>query len=51
MLDKTGAIPEAGAAVDVDGYRLEVREMDGQRVRKVLITRTQPAMAGATDAA
>jgi CBS domain containing-hemolysin-like protein len=39
MLDRFGAIPETGASVEADGYRLEVREMDGQRVRKVLIVR------------
>ena len=42
ILDKVGAIPEKGAAVEADGYRLEVEEMDGQRVRKVLITRRRP---------
>ena len=41
VLDKIGAIPEVGSAVQADGYVLEVREMDGQRVRKVLITRLE----------
>jgi CBS domain containing-hemolysin-like protein len=39
VLDKLGAIPEPGARVDTEGYQLEVRAMDGQRVRKVLILR------------
>lgn len=39
MLDKVGGIPDPGATVEAEGYRLEVKEMAGQRVRKVLITR------------
>ena len=39
VLDKIGAIPEEGAAVHTDRYRLEVYEIEGQRVRKVLIAR------------
>jgi CBS domain containing-hemolysin-like protein len=43
VLDHLGSIPDVGAAVESDGYRLEVQEMDGQRVRKVLIVRTAPS--------
>jgi CBS domain containing-hemolysin-like protein len=49
MMDKVGAIPEAGATVETDDYRLEVKEVDGQRVRKVLIERTTPLVAETTD--
>lgn len=42
ITDKLGAIPEAGAAVEMDGYRLEVQEVVGQRVRKILISRLAP---------
>lgn len=42
VLDHFGAIPDAGATLDVDGYRLQVAKMDGQRVRKVMIFRTKP---------
>jgi len=45
VLDKFGAIPERGATLEADGYHLEVQEIDGQRVRKVLITRA-PATVG-----
>jgi len=51
VLDRLGAIPEPGAAVAADGYALEVREMDGQRVRKVLIQRTAEADAEEAEAA
>jgi CBS domain containing-hemolysin-like protein len=42
VMDRVGASPEPGAATETDGYRLEVQEVDGQRVRKVLIIRTAP---------
>lgn len=41
MLDMLGAIPEQGTTIESDGYVLKVEELDGQRVRKVLIIRTQ----------
>jgi CBS domain containing-hemolysin-like protein len=37
VLDKVGAIPEPGMVVETEAYAVEVREMDGQRVRQVLI--------------
>jgi CBS domain containing-hemolysin-like protein len=40
VLDRAGAIPSQGEQFDVDGYAITVREMDGPRVRKVLIQRT-----------
>jgi CBS domain containing-hemolysin-like protein len=40
VVDKVGAIPQRGALVEADGVRLQVQEVEGQRVRKVLITRT-----------
>jgi CBS domain containing-hemolysin-like protein len=42
MLDHLGAIPTPGSGVELDDYYLEVREMDGQRVRKVAIVRSAP---------
>lgn len=39
ILDEVGSIPERGSVIEREGYRLEVREMDGQRVRQVEITR------------
>jgi CBS domain containing-hemolysin-like protein len=45
MLDRVGSIPEPGASVEVNGYHLMVSEMDGQRVRKVLIVRRPEAAA------
>jgi CBS domain containing-hemolysin-like protein len=43
VLDALGAIPETGITVDAPPYAIMVKEMDGQRVRKVLIMRTEPA--------
>lgn len=34
-----GEIPSIGAQVTIDGYRLEVVDMDGRRVDKVLVTK------------
>jgi len=49
MMDMVGAIPQVGDVFDADGYRLEVKEMEGQRVRKVMITRIPaPVPAEAT---
>jgi magnesium and cobalt exporter, CNNM family len=43
VFDKMGAVPEVGAALETENSRVEVVEMDGQRVRKVLIARRRPA--------
>jgi putative hemolysin len=37
LLFKFGHIPTAGEAVDHDGYRFEVVDMDGRRIDKVLV--------------
>src|SRR5205823_5706473 len=37
------AVPEVGAALETENSRVEVVEMEGQRVRKVLIARRRPA--------
>ena len=42
VLDVLGAIPESGVTVDAPPYAILVKEMDGQRVRKVVIMRTEP---------
>ena len=39
ILDQLGHIPQIGDAVDWNGLRLEVVDMDGQRIDRVLITR------------
>src|SRR6185369_1668189 len=45
LLERLGAVPEVGTAIETDGYRVEVIEMDGQRLRKVRITRSVPLAA------
>lgn len=42
LLDQVGAIPDPGKVVEAEGLRLEVREVENQRVRKILIVRTEP---------
>jgi magnesium and cobalt exporter, CNNM family len=43
VLHALGRIPVAGDAVAVAGLRIEVVDMDGRRIDKVLVTRPQPA--------
>jgi CBS domain containing-hemolysin-like protein len=45
VLERLGAIPKAGAVAESDGYSLEVREVDSQRVRKVVLSRRLPLAA------
>lgn len=45
MLYLIGRIPAAGEAADWEGWRLEVVDMDGKRIDKVLASRTAPAPA------
>jgi putative hemolysin len=40
LMDQLGRIPEAGESVEIPGYRIEVMDMDGNRIDKVLITPT-----------
>lgn len=43
VLRQLGRIPEVGARTTFDGLDLEVVDMDGQRIDRVLITRQTPA--------
>ena len=43
ILDQLGHIPSIGDAIKWNGLGLEVVDMDGQRIDRVLITRKQPA--------
>ena len=36
-------IPQSGEYVDWNGFRLEVVDMDGPRIDKVLVNKLQPA--------
>lgn len=40
VLDRLGRLPETGEAIETDGWRLEVIDMDGQRIDKLLARRT-----------
>ena len=42
VFQRMGQVPRAGAAFDADGFRWEVVDMDGNRVDKVLASRTAP---------
>ncbi len=46
ILDRMGKIPSIGEATDWNGLRLEVVDMDGQRIDRILVTRL-PAEANA----
>lgn len=43
VMDQLGRIPEAGEFVEVDQYRIEVVDMDGNRIDKLLVQRPAPA--------
>jgi CBS domain containing-hemolysin-like protein len=45
IFEKVGTVPSIGAKVETECCLVEVQEMDGQRVRKVVITRRQPPAA------
>jgi CBS domain containing-hemolysin-like protein len=47
ILERLGTIPEPGEAVEAAGYRFEVEEMQGLRVRRVLATATRDGKAEA----
>ena len=40
VMAQLGHIPEAGESVEVAGYRIEVVDMDGNRIDKLLVART-----------
>lgn len=39
ILDRIGRLPETGESIETDGWRLEVIDMDGQRIDKLLARR------------
>ncbi len=43
VMDQLGHIPETGEHVGVEGYRIEVVDMDGHRIDKLLVERHDPA--------
>jgi CBS domain containing-hemolysin-like protein len=40
--DALGSIPDPGATIQADGFRIEVLAMEGQRIRKLRLTRLTP---------
>jgi len=46
VLDCMGSIPKAGERCDWDGLRIEIMDMDGNRIDKVLVTRLAPVPEG-----
>jgi putative hemolysin len=43
ILDRLGRIPSIGDKTDWNGYELEVVDMDGQRIDRILVTRLPTA--------
>lgn len=41
VIDILGALPELGEVVTLDGWRIEVLDLDGRRIDKVLVSRAQ----------
>jgi CBS domain containing-hemolysin-like protein len=46
VLDMVSAVPAVGTMLETESYCIEAHEMDGQRVRKVLILRRRPPAEG-----
>ena len=42
VFDVAGHVPARGETVDFGNLRLVVREVDGQRIAKIAITKTEP---------
>jgi len=42
VIEKMGALPKLGEHVDLAGWRIEVIDLDGRRIDKVLVTRLHP---------
>ncbi len=40
ILDRLGRIPATGERVDIEGWRFEIVDLDGRRIDKVLVSRT-----------
>jgi putative hemolysin len=51
LMADLGHLPEVGDRVEADGYRLDVVEVDGRRVARVLVTPPLPHESDADDAA
>lgn len=47
ILSRLGRLPTVGDRVESGGFSLEVLDMDGRRIDKVLVTRLSPAQAAA----
>ncbi|MDL2284998.1 TerC family protein [Oxalobacter sp. OttesenSCG-928-P03] len=42
LLERFGTVPHVGQAIEYEGFRFEVKEMEGRRIAKVLVTRIEP---------
>lgn len=43
VLDHAGVLPELGSSIEIGGWRIEVVDMDGRRIDKVLVSRLREA--------
>jgi len=39
VLERIGEVPAVGQSIDVDEWRIEIADMDGQRIDKLLVGR------------
>lgn len=46
VLDYAGVLPELGAQIEIGEWRIEVVDLDGRRIDKVMVTRDTPVPAG-----
>lgn len=43
VMDQLGRMPHTGDAIELNGYRFEIADMDGRRVDKLIVTLAEPA--------
>ena len=48
VLDEVGSLPEVGQRIDLQGWSLEVVDMDGRRIDKLLVQKTAAKQAART---
>jgi putative hemolysin len=51
MLERIGRVPAVGESVDLERWRLEVVDMDGRRVDRVLVQQNDAAADDPPDSA
>jgi len=46
VMERLGEVPRVGQMVDVDGWRMEIVDMDGLRIDRLIVRRTPDSASG-----